>query len=209
MNIKRITTNAIFLALLIVSAFISIPISEISFTLQVLVVMLICLLLNPKDALMIIGLYFVIGLLGLPVFSQGGGPAYILKPSFGYLLGFIFVPLIRFLVLKIKTNKMMIKDILTSVFGLLFIYLFGSIYFIFIMKTVNGISYSVTKVAAICIIPFIPFDIAKIVAANLITPALRKIFNLEEKIQEIIPLKKRRTIIIKPNKNLTNKFKGR
>ena len=30
-----------------------------------------------------------IGLLGLPVFTQGGGIGYVLQPSFGFLLGLI------------------------------------------------------------------------------------------------------------------------
>lgn len=33
--------------------------------------------------------YCFSGLVGLPVFAAGGGIAYVLKPSFGYILGFI------------------------------------------------------------------------------------------------------------------------
>ena len=33
--------------------------------------------------------YVLIGLVGLPIFTEGGGPQYILKPTFGYLLAFI------------------------------------------------------------------------------------------------------------------------
>ena len=33
--------------------------------------------------------YLVLGLIGFPVFSQGGGIGYLKEPSFGYLLGFI------------------------------------------------------------------------------------------------------------------------
>ena len=31
----------------------------------------------------------MIGLVGLPVFTMGGGPGYVLQPSFGFLLGLI------------------------------------------------------------------------------------------------------------------------
>lgn len=33
-------------------------------------------------------IYIVLGLMGLPVFAEGGGLAYVLKPSFGYIIGF-------------------------------------------------------------------------------------------------------------------------
>lgn len=209
MSVKRITLNSIFLSLLIISAFISIPVSEISFTLQVLVVVIISLLLKPVDAILVIGLYFIMGLLGIPVFSQGGGPAYLLKPSFGYLLGFLFVPLIRLLFLKLKIKYNFVKDILTSVIGLFIIYLFGSIYFIFIMKNVNGIDYNMSKVLAICVIPFIPFDIAKLVAANLIVPALRKATKLNVEEEVIQETKNRRTLINRPSTKLINKYRGK
>jgi biotin transport system substrate-specific component len=33
--------------------------------------------------------YILVGLMGIPVFAHGGGPGYVLQPTFGYLLGFI------------------------------------------------------------------------------------------------------------------------
>ena len=33
--------------------------------------------------------YVVLGLIGIPVFTAGGGISYIFKPTFGYLLGYI------------------------------------------------------------------------------------------------------------------------
>lgn len=190
MSVKRLTFDAALLALLIISAFISIPVSEISFTLQVLVVILISLITKPKDSFLIIVLYFIMGLIGIPVFSQGGGFAYILKPSFGYLLGFIFVPLIRFIILKIKLNNKVIENVISSIICLLFIYLFGSIYFIFIMKNVNGITFNIQKTLAMCVIPFIPFDILKIITANLISIPLNNIIKNDK--EEIIRIKNRR-----------------
>ena len=34
-------------------------------------------------------IYILVGLMGVPIFALGGGPGYVLHPSFGYLLGFI------------------------------------------------------------------------------------------------------------------------
>jgi biotin transport system substrate-specific component len=33
--------------------------------------------------------YILLGLLGIPVFAEGGGPGYILQPTFGYLVAFV------------------------------------------------------------------------------------------------------------------------
>ncbi|MCB5624660.1 biotin transporter BioY, partial [Bifidobacterium animalis] len=59
------------------------------FTLQFFFVLLAGILLGPKLGALAVLLYVVIGLLGLPIFAAGGGLAYIVRPSFGYLIGFI------------------------------------------------------------------------------------------------------------------------
>ena len=179
MKLRVLTRSAIFLALLIISSYISFPISEISFTLQVLVVLLISLLLPFKESFLIILLYFIMGLLGFPVFSQGGGFAYLMKPSFGYLLGFLFSPICVALVNKIKIKNRFVLDSFASILSLILIYLFGTIYFFFIMNVVNGVNYSLSKIIGICIIPFIPIDLMKIVAAVIIMVSLRKIIKIK------------------------------
>lgn len=46
-------------------------------------------LLGAKLATVSVIVYLSIGLVGVPVFSAGGGPAYIFRPGFGFLLGFV------------------------------------------------------------------------------------------------------------------------
>lgn len=79
---------ALFVALIAVGAFIKIPVSVVPFTLQYLFTMLAGLLLGGKRGCLAVCLYTVLGLLGLPVFAQGGGIGYIFQPSFGYIIGF-------------------------------------------------------------------------------------------------------------------------
>lgn len=99
--IKSMTLNALILTLLILSSFIKIPIGTINFTLQILIIFIMTLILPLKDSLIIIGLYIFIGILGLPIFSMGGGIYYVYEPTFGYLIGFIFCVLVTKMITKI------------------------------------------------------------------------------------------------------------
>ena len=59
-----------------------------NFTLQWLFVLLAGLLLGSRRAFRSVAVYLITGLIGFPVFARGGGPAYLLRPTFGFLLGF-------------------------------------------------------------------------------------------------------------------------
>ena len=76
------------MALISAGAFIRIPIPVVPFTLEFLFTTLAGLLLGGRLGAVSVGVYIAVGLLGLPVFAEGGGIFYVLKPSFGYIIGF-------------------------------------------------------------------------------------------------------------------------
>ncbi|WP_432627382.1 biotin transporter BioY [Brotaphodocola sp.] len=82
----------LFAALIAAGAFIKItipmPLTDMHFTMQWFFVLLAGLLLSSNQAFASVGTYLIVGLIGIPVFATGGGPAYLLKPTFGFLLGF-------------------------------------------------------------------------------------------------------------------------
>ena len=80
---------SIFTVLIAVGAFIKIPIPVVPFTLQVLFTTMSGLLLGAKLGAVSVGMYIFSGLIGLPVFTEGGGIWYLFKPSFGYIIGFL------------------------------------------------------------------------------------------------------------------------
>lgn len=91
MKLRQLLLAALFAALMCATRFIPpipIPPTPLSFTLQTLVVFVAGLMLEPKYALASMLVYTALGLLGLPVFSQGGGIGYVLLPSFGFIIGF-------------------------------------------------------------------------------------------------------------------------
>ena len=62
--------------------------TAIELSLQTAVVVVLACVLDKKLAFLTVLAYIILGLAGVPVFSQGGGIAYVFKPSFGFLLGF-------------------------------------------------------------------------------------------------------------------------
>ena len=79
---------ALFAALIAIGAFLRVPVPLVPFTLQFLFTTLAGLLLGKKAGSTAVWLYVLLGLVGLPIFAEGGGISYIFKPTFGYLIGF-------------------------------------------------------------------------------------------------------------------------
>lgn len=89
-SILKLTLSALFVALITIGAYLKIPIPYVPITLQYAFVVLSGLLFGPKFGGWVVGTYVFLGLAGLPLFTKGGGPMYVLQPTFGYLVGFIF-----------------------------------------------------------------------------------------------------------------------
>lgn len=88
-NTRLLVMIPVFSALTAVGAFIELPIGPAPISLQSFFVILAGLVLGPRGGALSQIIYILLGLSGLPVFTAGGGLGYILRPSFGYLLGFV------------------------------------------------------------------------------------------------------------------------
>ncbi|MBS3969060.1 MAG: biotin transporter BioY, partial [Clostridia bacterium] len=82
MNVYKITLVAMFASLTAVGAFIKIPIPYLPITLQVFFVFLAGILLGPRLGALSQIVYLTLGLVGLPIFAEGGGLGYVFHPSF-------------------------------------------------------------------------------------------------------------------------------
>lgn len=77
---------AIGAALIAVLAQITLPIGPVPFTLQNLAIGLVATLFRPREAVLALALYLLLGGIGLPVFAGGGAGFHVLiGPSAGYL----------------------------------------------------------------------------------------------------------------------------
>ena len=103
-NTKNLALCGLFAALMIAGAFLRIPVPLVPITFQLFFAILAGLLLGPWWGAAAVGAYIVLGLVGLPVFTSGGGLQYVLQPSFGYIVGFALAALVSGLIAG-KENK--------------------------------------------------------------------------------------------------------
>lgn len=161
---------ALFAALIAVGAFIKIPLPTVPLTLQLLFVMVAADVMGSTKATVSTVLYVIMGLLGLPIFAAGGGFWYVLKPSFGFFLGFIIAAWAIGTLVKRGMNM-----ILANFTGLLIVYLLGTVYcwavLTFYTKDIQGLPH----LLLLCIVMPLPGDIAKCLLAAFAGKKLKKL----------------------------------
>ncbi|MEG2037500.1 MAG: biotin transporter BioY [Ruthenibacterium sp.] len=164
---RSLVLAALLAAVTAVLAQISLPIGPVPFTLAVLGAFLTGLLLPPSYAMASIGVYIVLGAIGMPVFAGfSGGPAALVGPTGGYLVGYFLLALLPSV--AVQKGASTIGNIVAALLGLLGCYILGTAWFIFL--TGNGLIASLGW----CVMPFVLPDIAKAVVAVLLAKALRK-----------------------------------
>lgn len=159
---------ALFAALIAVGAFLRIPVPVVPFTLQTFFVSLAGMLLGRKLGAASAALYMAIGLIGIPVFTQGGGFGYVLKPTFGYILGFVAGAFVTGAIARKANQPKFWRLLLAALAGLLVIYTLGTTYFYFLSNYYLGNQVSVWTALLYCFLMFIPGDGAMSVVAALV-----------------------------------------
>ena len=180
---------ALFTALMAVCAWITVPVPNIPFTLQLLAVFASLFYLGGKKGTLSILVYLLLGALGAPVFSGfGGGLGKLLGVTGGYLLGFLFTGLIYWLITSCfpgknsstgkSGEKSTVKpgtfvSIGAALAGLVLCYAFGTGWFMYIyMKNTGPIGLS--SVLMMCVVPYVIPDLIKLALAWSITTVIRK-----------------------------------
>lgn len=90
MKTQQIARAGLCVALLAVSAWVSVPLGPIPFTLQTMALALIPAVLDRPTAILAVAVYLLLGAIGLPVFSGfSGGVMRLVGPTGGFLWGFL------------------------------------------------------------------------------------------------------------------------
>ena len=155
--VRRITKNALLLAIMCVVGMISIPLgANIKLSLQLLVVYIICLISESVlDCIIITSLYLAIGLF-IPIYAGFNAG---ISPTFGYVISFVLISPIIFFLNKTPIKNQILRMSLACLSGLLICYLVGTLFMIFYLELGVG------KTLLISVVPYIPFDIFKIFLA--------------------------------------------
>ena len=155
----KMVLTALFASLTAVGAFIRIPLPFVPFTLQFLFCAYAGVFLGSKLGLYSQLLYVGIGLAGVPIFTQGGGPGYIFQPTFGYLIGFIFCAYIIGRFTENLNDISFVKIFFPVILGLMVVYAVGVPYLYFISNIYLGETLTVFQAIAAGFLPHILPDI--------------------------------------------------
>ncbi len=177
LKVKDLVMMSVCLAIIIVCSKISFQIGPIPLTLQTFSVFIVALILGSFKSAIVFFTYIVLGLIGLPVFSSGGGFAYIYMPSFGFIIGFFFAAIV--VGAASKSNKFYLKYIL-GVVGLLIINIIGVLYMYLIINVYKGAGKDLLYIIEIGVAPFIIKDFFTVILSCIIYSRLKKIIYREE-----------------------------
>ena len=158
-KVRDLVLCSLFVALVIVGTFIRIPIPVLPFTLQLLFTMLAGLLLGPKLGATSVIIYIILGLIGIPVFTEGGGIGYIFKPTFGYIVGFAVGAYATGKIANKEKNPSMRRLLIANFIGLFIVYAFGMIYYYIISNFYLASPIGVKAIILYCFVLAVPRDI--------------------------------------------------
>ena len=155
-------------ALLAISSKIQTPFTLVPATMQTFVVLFLGMVLGYRLAVATVVLYLIEGSIGLPVFAKGGGFAYLVGPTGGYLIGFILTTFFAGMI-KVKNDPIVI-----------FIYLLFSVSATYVLGLLGlwnymGSDKSFNQVFLIGAQPFLHIEIYKILILAVLSKQILKL----------------------------------
>lgn len=167
---KELTLTALMAAVICVLGPLSVPLpfSPVPISLTMMGIYLAVYAVGMWRAVAAVLVYLLLGLVGLPVFSGfTGGPAKLLGPTGGYLIGFLFTALISgFFMDRFWKNRVI--SAVGMILGIGAAYLFGTAW----LAYVAGLTFGEALAAGV--IPYIGFDLVKIAALVIVGPELKQ-----------------------------------
>lgn len=168
LTVRDMCLIALFAALMAVCAWITIPAGAAPFTLQTFAIFAAVGLLGGRRGTIAVGLYLLLGLVGLPVFAGfGAGPGTLLGTTGGYIIGFLLSAVVMW-ALELLWGRKGWRLAASMVLGLLACYAMGTIWFMVAYAQSSG-RVGVMAVLGWCVFPYIIPDLVKIALALLLT----------------------------------------
>ncbi len=172
--VDTLTLSALFCTLICVGSLVKIPMPDfMPVTLQTFFVLLTGLVLSPKASLLATVTYAALGLIGLPVFSGGGGPGYVLMANFGFIIGFIIAATVMSVITEKVKNRAFLQNFVISLLEIAIIYVIGVFYFALITNVYHNNNYSFIWFLKTAFLPFLPKEIICSLLASVTAHRLR------------------------------------
>lgn len=157
-RLRRVVKAALFAAMLCVLSPLSIPAGDVPFSLSLAAVYLCGAFQTPLYAAASTACYLVAGICGLPVFSNfSGGIGRLIGPTGGFLFSYPLTALAVALSVKLFGKRNVLSLSVGMSVGCLISYACGTLYYAFLGNVGIGAA------LAACVVPFIWFDVVKIV----------------------------------------------
>jgi len=169
MKPKDMTQVALMAALLCLAGPMTIAIGPIPLSLATFAVYLAGAILGSRRGALAVGLYLVIGIVGVPVFSGfSGGFQKLAGVTGGYLIGYLPCAFLTGLGMEKAAENRRLFLPLMMLTGTVTLYTIGT--FWFMLQTGN----SLLPALSLCVVPFLPGDAIKIAAATLLSVPVRR-----------------------------------
>lgn len=161
------------IAIMAVSAWITVPLGPVPFTLQVFAMVFAILVLPPREAITSIAIYLLMGAVGLPVFSSmRGGIGVLVGPTGGFLWGWLLGALLVAAFLKIVGSKLGERSIAIDIIAA-FLFL-ATCYACGWIQLAAVTHMGMAAAFATAIVPFIIVDTIKIIAAIFVARSAKR-----------------------------------
>ena len=170
MTVKDMTLTAVIAALLCIAGPLSVAAGPVPLSLATFAVYLVGAILGKKWGTAAVGLYLLIGIIGVPVFSGfSGGFQKLAGVTGGYLVGYLPCAFLTGMGAERAKNEGR-KWVLPAmmVLGTVILYGIGTAWFM--IQTGNALGAAL----GLCVLPFLPGDAAKIAAASILAPIVGK-----------------------------------
>lgn len=177
---KRITTRdisqmALFVALMAVCSWITIPLPWVPITMQVFGVFLALCAMGGQKGTVCVFTYILLGAVGAPVFSGfRGGIGVLLGTTGGYIVGFIPMAMLFWLLTAVIRREHPAIRFSIMVLCLAVCYAFGTAWYVVAYMNQTG-AIGVGTALMRCVVPFIAPDTVKILLAMCVAARIRKL----------------------------------
>ena len=175
----RLATASLMAALTAVSAYVTLPIGPVPITMQTCFVLLSGAVLGSRWGAGSQIVYVCLGLAGIPVFAGGmSGPGVVLSPTFGYIAGFVLAAFLTGTYLERFTRSSIPHLAAGLLLGQAAIWGCGLLYLYAYFNVYAGVETTWSAALAVGLLPFIPFDMVKLLLAASVTRTLSKYMRL-------------------------------